>query len=120
MALDSWTLVAVFEIVVVITTFPLLVFGWMMGAKGRNPIRDAPFESGQTRLGEARLRYMMQYYPYLIMFVAFDVIAMFLFTWGLVFASLPVAQDYLFLVFLIVLVVPLSYALHLSGKRESW
>jgi len=48
------------------------------------------------------------------------VIAMFLFTWGLVFASLPVAQDYLFLVFLIVLVVPLSYALHLSGKREFW
>jgi len=120
MALDSWSLVAIFEIVVVITTAPLLVFGWLMGAKGRNPIRDAPFESGQTRLGEARLRYMMQYYPYLIMFVAFDVIAMFLFTWGLVFAALPFAQDYLFLVFLIVLVTPLSYALYLSGKREAW
>jgi len=120
MALDSWSLVAIFEVVVFLVTFPLLVFGWLMGAKGRNPIRDAPFESGQTRLGEARRRYMMQYYPYLIMFVAFDVVAMFLFTWGLAFSALPTSQDYVFLVFLLVLAAPLAYALYLSGKPEFW
>lgn len=103
-----------------LVTFPLLVFGWLMGARAKNPIRDAPFESGQTHLGEARQRYMMQYYPYLIMFVAFDAVAMFLFTWGLSFSAMPIAQDYLFLIFLIVLVPPLAYALHLSGKREIW
>ena len=120
MALGSWSLVAIFEIVIFITTFPLLMFGWLMSAKGKNPIRDAPFESGQTHLGEARLCYMMQYYPYLIMYVAFDVVAMFLFTWGLAFASLPFAQDYLFLIFVIILAVPLGYALYLSGRRELW
>ena len=120
MALDSWSLVAIFELVVFLTMFPLLVFGWLMGAKGRDAIRDAPFESGQTHLGEARLRYMMQYYPYLIMFVVFDVVTMFLFTWGLAFSSLPFSQDYVFLIFLLVLVTPLAYALYLSGKRESW
>lgn len=120
MALDSWSLVVIFEIVVFLVTFPLLVFGWLMRAKGRNPIRDAPFESGQTRLGEARLRYMMQYYPYLIMFVVFDVVAMFLFTWGLAFATMPFSQDYVFLLFLVVLVAPLGYALYLSGRHESW
>ena len=120
MALDNWSLVAVFEIVVCLTIFPLLVFGWLMGAKGRDPIRDAPFESGQTPMGEARRRYMMQYYPYLIMFVVFDVVAMFLFTWGLAFSSISFSQDYVFLIFLVVLVAPLAYALYLSGKHESW
>lgn len=120
MALGSWSLLAIFELVIFITTFPLLAFGWLMGAKGKNPIRDAPFESGQTRLGEARLRYMIQYYPYLIMYVAFDVVAMFLFTWGLAFASLPFAQGYLFLVFVAILAVPLGYALYLSGRRDLW
>lgn len=120
MHLDAWTLVGIYEVVVFLVVFPLLIFGWLMGAKGRNPIRDAPFESGQTHLGEARQRYMMQYYPYLIMFVAFDVVAMFLFTWGLAFSTISFAQDYLFLAFLVVLVAPLGYALYLSGKRELW
>ena len=120
MAFDVWTLVVVFEFLAFLVTFPLLIFGWLMGAKGKNPIRDGPFESGQTRMGEARQRYMMQYYPYLIMFVAFDVVSMFLFTWGLAFSILPFADNLLFIVFLVVLVAPLGYALYLSGKRELW
>ena len=120
MHLDAWSLVAIYMVVVFLVTFPLVIFGWLMGAKGKNPIRDAPFESGQTHLGEARQRYMMQYYPYLIMFVAFDVVAMFLFTWGLAFTAISFSQDYLFLLFLAVLVAPLGYALYLSGQREIW
>lgn len=120
MALDSWAIFLIFEALVFLGIFPLLVFGWLMGAKGRDPIRDAPFESGQTHLGEARQRYMMQYYPYLIMFVVFDVVAMFLFTWGLAFTALPFAQDLFFLVFLVILVAPLGYALHLSSKTGIW
>jgi NADH-quinone oxidoreductase subunit A len=120
MGLDVWSLVALFEIVVFLVAFPLLVFGWLMSAKGKNPIRDAPFESGQTHLGEARQRYMMQYYPYLIMFIVFDVVAMFLFTWGLAFSSVSSSQNYLFLIFIAILVAPLGYASYLAGKREFW
>jgi NADH-quinone oxidoreductase subunit A len=120
MVLDVWSLVAIFEILVFLVAFPLLLFGWLMGEKGRDPIRDAPFESGQTRLGEARQRYMMQYYPYLIMFIAFDVVAMFLFTWGLAFSTVSLTQNYLFMIFVAVLIAPLAYALYLSGKREFW
>ena len=120
MGLDAWSLVAIFEIVIFLVTFPLLIFGWLMRAKGKNPIRDAPFESGQTHLGEARQRYMMQYYPYLIMFIVFDVVAMFLFTWGLAFSCMMLSQNYLFLIFIVVLIAPLAYAMYLSGKRELW
>ena len=120
MVLDVWSLFAIFEILVFLVAFPLLIFGWLMGEKGMDPIRDAPFEAGQTRLGETRQRYMMQYYPYLIMFIAFDVVAMFLFTWGLVFSTVSLTQNYLFLVFVAVLIAPLAYALYLSGKREFW
>jgi NADH-quinone oxidoreductase subunit A len=120
MGLDVWSLVILFEIVVFLVAFPLLAFGWLMGAKGRNPIRDGPFESGQTRLGEARQRYMMQYYPYLIMFIVFDVVAMFLFTWGLAFSSMSLSQNYLFLIFIAILVTPLGYASYLAARRELW
>ena len=46
MHLDAWSLVAIYIAVVFLVTFPLLIFGWLMGAKGKNPIRDAPFEAG--------------------------------------------------------------------------
>lgn len=71
-------------------------------------------------MGEARRRYMMQYYPYLIMFVVFDVISMFLFTWGLAFSILPFTDNFPFVIFIVVLTAPLAYALHLSGKRKLW
>ena len=118
--MDVWTLVVIFELLAFLVISPLLLFGRLMGAKGRNPIRDGPFESGQPRMGEARMRYLMQYYPYLIMFLVFDIVSMFLFTWGLAFSMLPFADNFLFVLFLMVLIAPLAYALHLSGKRELW
>jgi NADH-quinone oxidoreductase subunit A len=120
MGLDVWSLFLLFELVVFLVAFPLLVFGWLMGAKAKNPIRDAPFESGQTHMGEARQRYMMQYYPYLIMFIVFDVVAMFLFTWGLAFSGMSLSQNYLLLIFIAILIAPLGYASYLAGKRELW
>jgi NADH:ubiquinone oxidoreductase subunit 3 (subunit A) len=54
------------------------------------------------------------------MFIAFDVIAMFLFTWGLAFSGMSSSQNYLFLIFIAILVAPLGYASYLAGKREFW
>ena len=54
------------------------------------------------------------------MFIVFDVVAMFLFTWGLAFASMSLSQNYLLLIFIAILVAPLGYASYLAGKRELW
>src|SRR5947209_4351237 len=46
------------------------------------PEKRKPFESGQIAAGPGRTRFIIQYYPYLLMFVVYDVVAMFLFAWG--------------------------------------
>lgn len=62
----------------------------------------------------------MQYYPYLIMFVVFDVVGMFLFAWGVSYTKIPLGASYLVLLFLFLLGAPLGYALHLALHRENW
>src|SRR2546421_1152983 len=85
-----------------------------------SPEKKAPFESGQIATGPGRTRFIIQYYPYILMFVVYDVIAMFLFAWALDLRALGAAGTVPILTFMVVALVPLAYALHLAGQRENW
>ncbi len=84
------------------------------------PEKTAPFESGQIAVGPGRTRFIIQYYPYILMFVVYDVIAMFLFAWALNLRVLGAAGTIPVFVFLAVSIVPLAYTLHLASRRENW
>ena len=84
------------------------------------PEKRAPFESGQIAAGRGRTRFIIQYYPYLLMFVVYDVVAMFLFAWALNLRSLGATGTVPVLVFVSVLLVPLGYAIHLANRPENW
>jgi len=84
------------------------------------PEKRAPFESGQIAVGRGRTRFIIQYYPYLLMFVVYDVVAMFLFAWALNLRTLGATGTIPVLIFVSVLLVPLGYALHLANRPENW
>ncbi len=84
------------------------------------PEKRAPFESGQIAVGRGRTRFIIQYYPYLLMFVVYDVVAMFLFAWALSLRTIGATGTIPVLVFVSVLLVPLGYALHLANRPENW
>src|SRR5213596_4362156 len=84
------------------------------------PEKKKPFESGQIAAGPGRTRFIIQYYPYLLMFVVYDVIAMFLFAWALNLRALGATGTVPVLIFMVVALPPLAYALHLANHRENW
>jgi NADH:ubiquinone oxidoreductase subunit 3 (subunit A) len=88
--------------------------------KRPTPEKRAAFESGQIAAGRGRTRFIIQYYPYLLMFVVYDVVAMFLFAWALNLRALGAAGTVPVLIFVSVLLVPLGYALHLANRPENW
>ena len=88
--------------------------------KKPTPVKRAPFESGQIAVGRGRTRFIIQYYPYLLMFVVYDVVAMFLFAWALNLRTLGATGTIPVLIFVSVLLVPLGYALHLANRPENW
>jgi NADH-quinone oxidoreductase subunit A len=120
LALNPWLLIIIWGVIIIILTGPLLTLPIFWSRRKPDPFRDMPFESGQVPQGEARKRIVMQYYPYLLMFVVFDVVGMFLFAWGISFAAIPSNESFLVILFLILLGAPLGYALKMALRRENW
>jgi NADH-quinone oxidoreductase subunit A len=112
--------IIIWAILLIILTGPMITLPMFWSRRKPDPFRDMPFESGQVPQGEARKRVVMQYYPYLLMFVVFDVVGMFLFAWGISFAATPLNDSLLVLLFLFLLGAPLGYALKMALNRENW
>jgi|TARA_B100001964_G_scaffold226150_1_gene274745 NADH-quinone oxidoreductase subunit A len=101
-------------------TLLTLILPALMAPSKRHPIKAQPFESGQIPTGEGRLNFMMQYYAYLLMFVIFDVMSMFIFAWAASYFQIGFSSAGIIIGFLVILFVPMGYALHLAGRRELW
>ena len=122
MALNPWFVIMIWAVLILIMMGPLLTIPYLIVFPSRkeNPFRDMPFESGQVPQGYARHRLAMQYYPFVLMFVVFDVVGMFLFAWGISFTKIPISSSLMVLLFLLLLGAPLGYALRLALRRENW
>ncbi len=120
MALNPWLVIVIWAALVIFLTGPMITLPMFWSRRKHDPFRDMPFESGQVPQGEARHRLVMQYYPFLIMFVVFDVVGMFLFAWGVGFTKFPLSASLPVLLFIFLLAAPLGYALRLALRRESW
>jgi len=103
-------------------TLPVVVVPKLFGPKRPNPIKNAPFECGQVPVGAGKMHFMMQYYAYLLMFIVFDVLAMFLYAWAAAYQplALGLTSDWMLTLFMGMLFVPMGYALFLAGRRELW
>src|SRR5579872_5274711 len=61
---------------------PVILIPWLFAPRNPTPMKRATFEAGQVPRGEARAHLMLQYYPYLLIFVVLDVVSIFLFAWA--------------------------------------
>jgi NADH-quinone oxidoreductase subunit A len=120
MALNPWIVIVIWAVIIIIMMSAMLALPMFWSRRKPDPLRDMPFESGQVPQGEGRRRLVMQYYPYLLMFVVFDVVAMFLFAWGISFTKMPLDASLPVILFLVLAAPPLGYALHLALHGENW
>ncbi len=72
--------------------------------------KNATYECGVESVGEAQIQFRSQYYLYAIIFLIFDVEAIFLVPFAVAFTSLPVGAFIAILVFLLLLIEGLVWA----------
>ena len=103
-------------------TVPTLIIPRLLAPKNPNPIKNMPFESGQVPVGKGKMHFMMQYYAYLLMFVVFDVMAMFLYAWAVAYRPLALGQysSWVMVAFMGALLLPMALTVHMAGNREIW
>ena len=105
----------------VVATAPALLLSRMLSPRRRsNPVKFLPMECGQVPQGEGRTHFMMQYYAYVLMFVVFDVMAIFLYAWGSTILNLPRTATLPIIAFLAIMFAAMAFALYQAKRRNIW
>ncbi len=105
----------------VLALAPALVISRMISPRTKsNPVKFLPMECGQVPSGAGRTHFMMQYYPYVLMFVIFDVMAIFLYAWGSTLLDLPKEATLPILAFLGIMFAAMAFALYQTKRKNIW
>ena len=100
---------------------PALVVSRMISPRTKsNPVKFLPMECGQVPSGAGRTHFMMQYYPYVLMFVIFDVMAIFLYAWGSALIDLPKTATLPIIAFLGIMFAAMAFALYQTKRKNIW
>ena len=79
----------------------LLTASYVLGKRVRNKFKDMPYESGITPTGDARHRFSVKFYLVAMLFILFDIEAIFLYPWVVVYRELRMFAFVEMLVFVI-------------------
>jgi NADH-quinone oxidoreductase subunit A len=66
----------------------LIAASTLLGKRGRSPLKDTPYESGMAPVGSARERFSVKFYLVGMIFILFDIEAVFLYPWAVVYREL--------------------------------
>ena len=117
----SYSLVLAMFGFAVLVMAPALIISRMISPRRRsNPVKFLPMECGQVPSGAGRTHFMMQYYAFILMFVIFDVMAIFLYAWGSTILNLEKTATLPIIAFLGIMFAAMAFALYQSGRRDIW
>lgn len=75
-----------------------------------DPVKESVYECGMVPVGNALVRYNVRYYLFALLFVVFDVEAIFLYPWAVAYRGLGVYAFVEALIFIAILLVGYVYA----------
>src|ERR1700733_9128197 len=95
----------------------------LLGKRARSPLKDTPYESGMAPVGSARERFSVKFYLVGMIFILFDIEAVFLYPWAVVYRELKMFGFFEMLIFVAVVLIGFFYvykkgALDWSHNRE--
>jgi len=87
----------------------LLTVSYLLGQRVRNRVKDMPYESGIVPTGDARQRFSVKFYLVGMLFILFDIEAIFLYPWAVVYRELKMVAFVEMLVFVILILSGFFY-----------
>ncbi len=87
----------------------LIGLSFLLGKKVRNAVKDTPYESGITPTGDARQRFSVKFYLVAMLFILFDIEAIFLYPWAVVYRDLKFFGFIEMLVFVVLILSGFFY-----------
>jgi NADH-quinone oxidoreductase subunit A len=91
------------------TAAALVTLSWLLGQRTRSRQKDTPYECGIAPTGSARDRFSVKFYLVAIVFILFDIEAVFLYPWVVVYRDLRLFGFFEMLLFIVLIVSGFFY-----------
>jgi NADH-quinone oxidoreductase subunit A len=88
----------------------IVILSWLIGQHKPNRAKMSPYECGVQPIGDARGRFSVKFYLVAMLFILFDVEAVFLYPWAVILRELKMFGFWEMMVYIAIVLVGLTAA----------
>jgi NADH-quinone oxidoreductase subunit A len=85
---ETWFPVLLQAVLAMVIAAALVTLSFVVGRRLKNKVKDMPYECGIAPTGDAQHRFSVKFYLVAMLFILFDIEAIFLYPWAVVFKQL--------------------------------
>jgi NADH-quinone oxidoreductase subunit A len=87
---ENWAVIGLMTVAAFGMGMALLILNWVVAPAKPSPAKSAPYESGIPDVTPVKARFSPRFYVVAMLFVIFDIEAIFIFPWAVIFDELGV------------------------------
>jgi NADH-quinone oxidoreductase subunit A len=106
---ETWFPVLVQIVIAIGVASAMIGLSALLGRHVRDPIKFMPYESGMKPVGNARERFTVKFYLVAMVFILFDIEAIFLYPWAMVYRQLKLFAFFEMLLFIVLVLCGFFY-----------
>lgn len=106
---ETWFPVLIQIVIAVAVAGAMIGLSALLGHRVRDPVKMMPYESGMQPVGNARERFSVKFYLVAMVFILFDIEAIFLYPWAVVYRELKLFAFFEMLLFVVLVLCGFFY-----------
>jgi NADH-quinone oxidoreductase subunit A len=106
---DTWFPVLIQIVIAMGVAGVMIGFSAILGRKVKDSVKFSPYESGMRPVGNARERFSVKYYLVAMVFILFDIEAIFLYPWAVIYRQLRLFAFFEMLLFIVLVLCGFFY-----------
>jgi NADH-quinone oxidoreductase subunit A len=106
---DTWFPVLIQFVIAIGVAGAMIGLSALLGNRVKDSVKSMPYESGMKPVGNARERFSVKFYLVAMVFILFDIEAIFLYPWAVIYRQLKLFAFFEMLVFIVLVLCGFFY-----------
>jgi NADH-quinone oxidoreductase subunit A len=100
---EQWLPILIQAVLAAVIAAALVTLTFVVGRRLKNRVKDLPYECGIAPTGDARGRFSVKFYLVAMIFILFDIEAIFLYPWAVIYKELKMFAFVEMLIFILLI-----------------